>query len=87
MKADSEFATYITKQIACSRKLREKDATPYRMGVLETYREICMVLDIPMHDCRDCQGWQNSCSPDWYPDYVFDPRYCDHFSPEKKEGD
>lgn len=36
-------------------------------------------------DCKQCKGWGNSCSPDWYPDYVTDPKNCEYFEPIQEE--
>lgn len=30
-------------------------------------------------ECKNCKGWYNSCSPDWYPDYINDPEDCEYF--------
>ena len=35
----------------------------------------------PKTDCKKCAGWYNSCSPDYYADYIRDPDHCEYFEP------
>ena len=30
-------------------------------------------------DCKKCKGWYNSCSPDWFADYITDPEHCEFY--------
>ena len=48
-------------------------------GELSGLREIVMILDAVATPCAECEAWGNVCGPDNYPDYVSNPKACDHF--------
>jgi len=87
MKADKELNEYIQKRYVFKLRMLKKynaggdDRFKHilTMGELSGLREIGMLLDTTLTDCANCQAWGNVCSPDSYPDYVCNPKACDHF--------
>lgn len=43
---------------------------------------ICQFEADKQTKCNECLGWNNQCSPDWYPDYIDDPDHCVYFKPK-----